>query len=228
MSITLRFQQKNTLIKILILSSIITLLVLITILIYINFINPINRTETAEFNSEILNLVKGKGGSSGAIENFEEVSQILADTKKSPDEKYQALTNLSFYLSSEYTATKDPSIRTFSKNVVGKYAKDNFPDLYRDSDFNIPCSDPECGQELDPEIKKIINTLVNSKVDPVVIDVISRNLTTAGHVPDSAFDNKRSGFSISYYQMIEANNSVASKAASMLKSFAKNKYSMNL
>ncbi|MBI4098174.1 MAG: hypothetical protein HY426_04005 [Candidatus Levybacteria bacterium] len=160
--------------------------------------------------------------------NIEDKLSIINNTKKTKDERYKALYDLSFIFANAYSTTHDPSIRKFSSEVIDSYFKSQFPDEYNDSLFNFPCADPECGQKLSPEIESVIKEVSGNDIPSYMKNTIIINLTSAGYVPDSDIDGKRFGINLVVDQLKETGDAQASKSAEKLVNYFKDRYKADL
>lgn len=154
--------------------------------------------------------------------------KIINNPVGSEIEKYNALRNLSFYFSAEYSRNHNPKIKEYNDTVINDFAKENFKKLYKKEHFMILCSDPTCGQKINPELIEVIRIAKESKIPDYMKVTIDSNLTAAGQAPDKDIDNKRIGFTIVYHQLIRYGDPIASNGATLLKKYAKDKYNIDL
>lgn len=190
----------------------------------------INKTryETKIFQEDLTEKILSVTNSKELPENIKNYLSIINDATKLKDERYQALSMLGFAFSYEYTISHDPSIRKFSSVVLGAYAKSQFPEFYNESDFNIPCADSQCGQELDPEIEKVIKTINENEIPDYMKNTIIRNLTSAGYAPDSDLAEKKYGIKLAVDQLRRTGDPEASQSAEKLVKYFKDRYKADL
>ena len=165
-----------------------------------------------------------KSDSKNTTELIEQQLSIIKNINLSDKQRYDATIVLLEYLSNEYSITNDPSIRLIAKNVVGKYAKEQFPRLYNESRFDFACVDPQCGMDLSPEIKQALNIIEKSNLSEGAKVTISENLKSAGYTPESNLQDKLFGLQLSISQLEEYGDPVGSDAAKLLKKYLLDKY----
>lgn len=151
----------------------------------------------------------------------------LNDKKIPEKERYSALTNIVFHFAGTYSRVHDPKTRTYVSDTLKKFAKENFPEQYQESDFEIPCSDPECGRQITPGFQTIIDMVQESKLPDYQKDTIILNLKTVGYTPVSDKFNSVSGLTLIIGQLEQGGDSQASEAASFLRDYLKKTYSIN-
>lgn len=192
--------------------------------------NKIAKTQadTKIFVNDVKTEVLSVSGQKDLPANIEDKLLTLNDMKKTKDERYRALDDLSFIFANAYSTTHDPSIRKFSSIVLDRYFKSQFPDKYNDSLFNFPCADPECGQKLSPEIESVIKEVNENDIPSYMKKTIIINLTSAGYVPDSDIEGKRFGINLVVEQLRETGDPEASKSAEKLVSYFKDRYKLDL
>ena len=162
----------------------------------------------------------------GSFFNQDQVKEALAtinNTKLSASERYKALDNITFYFSSAYAASHDPTIREYVLSLKD-FAKKNFPKDYREGAFNLACGDPVCGEKPDAELKQIQKEINEAGIDADHLNTIKKNLEQASYIPVSEEDDKKYGFGLVLSQLDEQNNPKASAAAVRLKDYLRKKY----
>lgn len=115
---------------------------------------------------------------------------ILNDNKSSKEERYNAAVKAYEYLYTSYTLTSNnkfaPVLKDFSV-----FAKNNFPDFYKNSDFIFFCKDPSCAEEPQPPaILAIIDDINASDFPDDVKKQVTRNLLTTGYLPSERVKQK--------------------------------------
>lgn len=148
----------------------------------------------------------------------------LGDTKKSKKDQYETIKNIKLYFSSVYDSTNVPEIRNFSSNVLGKYAKENYPQYYKSDDFIITCADPYCGEKIDSDLQKILDMISSSKIADSTKGVVNYNITLAAYIPKDNLSEKKTGMRLAVLQLENTGNSQASEAAKKLREYFSNKY----
>lgn len=161
-------------------------------------------------------------------DSIEKILDEVKNENKSKRERYEALKDIALYLSSVYDETHAPDIRRFTSEVLGKYAKENFPEYYNKGNFTLICSDPYCGEKIDQELEKILNDIVSSGIPNYAKDIAKYNLTLAGYIPSSELEEKRTGMSLTAFQLEQYGDPKASEAAKSLKSYFLKKYKTDL
>lgn len=205
------------------------LIFLLAVLILIPLIffgKQVTKSPSEKFTDQVADFMKKNSGDrEGIADLYSDLFKIIQDPNIPEADRYKAVEALAFSFSQVYGETHDPEIREFSEKVLGPYAKQNFPKLYDVGVFNLICADPTCGS-LDPEITQVLTTLSNTDIDPNVIKMISDNFTTAGYSTDK--DDKRVGIGLVYEQLNQTGNPDASKAAVIIKEYAKKKLNLDL
>lgn len=154
-----------------------------------------------------------------------ETLSILDDPKKTPEEKYEALTSIAFYFNYAYSVNNDPSLREFVNDKLNNLAKTNFPEQYKETDFSIGCADSKCGDELDPDIENILKNISTlSGVELAYKQIVSENLRQAAFTPSSQMEDKRTGMKLAVNQLERLNSPQASSAAQSIRKYFENKY----
>ncbi len=129
--------------------SVIFLIIIIFLLGFVGYRYIQHNYETnqpSEFTRQ-LNELSQKLSASGEQQQFIDTNKrILAELSniKSGDLQYKSLFNLQFSVSGEYTHSHNPKLREFLADL-DKFAKQNYPNLYRASDFSVTCIDEKCG-----------------------------------------------------------------------------------
>ena len=211
-------------------SVLVLIAIILAVIFFLNFIyNPSGRSlkNSEKFSTDLKVALTNTLGKEYPIAIKNQVD-VLNNPKKTDKEKYEALQRLSYYFSAEYSRTHNPKIKEYNDTVLNEFAKENYNDFYNQSHFRILCSDTICGQKLSTELVEVINITKSSRIRDYAKVTIEKNLTTAGYAPDKDIDNKRFGFSIVYGQLSKYGDSEASRAAALLKDFAKNKYQIDL
>lgn len=219
-------RKKRSLILILIPLLIILILSLIGIYYFINA----NRLTDSKQVSTKIKEISQKNKSSLDYGRIEKQLEILNNEKLSSKERYIALENIAFYFATSYAAVKNPEYRKFVSSL-GDYAKQNFPDQYKDSTFNLGCSDAQCGEKPDQEFKQIQKEINEAGIEKAYLDTINRNLEQAGFIPSqSEIDKteKKFGYSLVIDNLLFFNNPKASAAAEHLREYANKKYNFDL
>ena len=146
--------------------------------------------------------------------------------KLAKKDKYKSLTNISFYLSGQYTQTHNPGLRKVVNTDLNSFAKKNFSEYYQPSDFEVPCSDTVCGREITEEFQNIISIIEKSKMDNIDKEIILLNLKTVGYKPASDKGNAVIGLTIVIQQLEDTKDTNASEAARLLKEYLKDTYKL--
>ncbi len=206
----------------------VVLTLVIGALIYLNFLTSKITDDSSQYFSNNIKKVIVEDLKKEYPDSIKRQVDIVQDLNKSEKERYQALVALSFYFESEYTQTRNPKVREYNEKIIKSYAQKNFKKMFKNGDFTILCSDPECGQQLDKEIVEILNIIAKSDLPSEVKVPVRDNLTTAGLAPDKDIINKQFGFKLVFSQLNESSNNEASRAANLLKAYAKVKYKMDL
>lgn len=85
---------------------------------------------------------------------------IVEDKNSLAQDRYNALAQAVFFLMNSYSKNNDPKIYNFIKNDFNTFAKDNFKNYYKQTDFTVVCQDPSCADSSAPkEIVNIINEI---------------------------------------------------------------------
>lgn len=200
------------------------LIICIPLLVYL--ISKTTKTQT--FVNKVEEKVLTTSGNKKLPVNIEDKLSTINNTKKTREERYNALFDLSFIFANAYSTTHDPTIRRFSSEVIDSYFKSQFPDKYNDSLFNFPCADPECGQKLSPEIETVIKEVSENDIPSYMKKTIIINLTSAGYVPNRDIEGKRFGIKLVVDQLKETGDAEASKSAETLVNYFKDKYKVDL
>ena len=213
----------------LLISIILLLIIIIGIIIFIFKLN------SSSFNEKSVNELTKYIQS----QNYEEIIPkdrleksiaLYNDTSLSKEERYAGLYQIGYYLQDAYYSTNDPKIRK-RLDDLNKHAKNSFPGLYDESNFQVFCTDPECGSELNNDEKNLINNVENLEVDKFYTKIILKNLRNGFYTPYDTPDNKADKISLlnlAYNQLLELNNSDASNSASLLKEYSSNKYKVDI
>lgn len=219
--------------KLLIFSLVIFIIILIPILIsLIYYFGPRQTNKKADLlinkaRSEILLSTNSK-----LPDSIETIFKGLTNDSLSQKEKYETLKKLSYYFSSVYDETHAPGIRQFTSDVMGKYAKDNFPKYYIADNFIISCADPVCGEKLDPQIEKVLKDISSIEIPNEEKNVVKYNLTLATYMSSTPtskdFEEKRFGMRLAAQQLKHYGNPKASEAAKLIESYFLNKYKSEL
>ena len=147
--------SKNLKIKLLALTLAIFILVILVLTAYIvlSHIKLKSEQKKAEtLTSDIRLNIKGILKDNKIPDFIEKRLLVINNSKLEDKKRYDALSDIAFYYAGTYSTLHDPSIRLFSIRILGEYAKQEFPHLYNSSVFEIPCSDPQCGQDLSIEL----------------------------------------------------------------------------
>lgn len=216
-----RITYKNLLIL-----SVLTFLLIIILLITILYVFPkVNEVKRINFISNTEDFIKNKNGTKNPNLDLYITS---IQNKESKEKSYKYLVALASNFDSEYIISKDPEIRVFANNTLLKYAENNYPDNYNSLEFRIPCSDQKCGQEIDNNLKAIINDINNNLGEIDETKIIIMNLETASYVPDDNVDSKLVGFKTVYVQLTNLGTVNATAAAEKLNEYSKFKYKYSL
>lgn len=186
----------------------------------------LTKSPSEKFSNQVAKFIeKNSGGKEEITDLYGDLFKTIQDPNAPEADRYKAVETLAFTFSQVYGETHDPKIREFSETVLGPYAKHNFPKLYDAGVFNLICADTTCGS-LDPEITQVLTVLSNTEIDPNVVKMISDNLTTAGYSIDK--EDKKVGLGLVYEQLNQTGNLEASKAAVIIKDYAKIKLNLGL
>jgi hypothetical protein len=210
----------------LIILSILLLLILASILIVSTLSKKQEKSKA--FTNQIITQMAKTDGQSHVSESIQRNLDTITNSTKSDKDKYLALQNLLFYYSAEYSKTKNPELRKYAMNSIGGYASTSFPKLYSKENFEIPCADPSCGEDLDNDEKAILEKINKSGLSDYVKETIIINYKTASYTPISNSFDKKMGMSLVVSQLTRYNDPIASQAAQDLKNYLYNKYKMQL
>jgi len=109
--------------------------------------------------------------------------KVLEDNTTSDKDKYDALAEAVTFVQSEYGYSNDPKLSPLIKEF-SIFAKENFPNLYKDEDFSYACQDPTCATTPVPkEISEVIDEINNSNIDPEIKDTYAKNIINATYLP---------------------------------------------
>lgn len=162
-------------------------------------------------------------------EQIERQLETIQNRNLSEEKRYNALINLAFYFSSEYSLSHDPEIREISKNVIGKYAKEQFPKIsYNKTIFEFICADPSCGPPLNPEIKRALDLVDKSDLPENIKVTVNQNLTNAAYMNDKNLSDKIYGVRLSISDLQQSGNPTASDAANILTKYLEENYKTEL
>lgn len=190
--------------------------VLLTSIFYVN--------SKDERTSEALTKISELANSEKVDLNLEKVR----DTRLSSRDRYAAFKNIIFDYNAGYFSTHNPALRKFVMENLNEYAKRNFPKEYSAKDFLVACSDLQCGQNINSELKIIIEDIDKSKYIPDYAKrVVLKNLQTVGYSPESDKDQNIFGIELAIDQLDSLAIKQASDAATTLKTYLKNKYNYN-
>ena len=207
--------------------SIVGLTILIIGLVYIIIKPPyfINRS------NNIVNYIKQqKYEKFIPKDRLEKALNIISSPNSTANQKYQALSSVSFYLQDAYYKSNNPKIRNLLETLDIEAQKD-FPTQHADGNFLVMCSDPECGEIPNTEAVNILNDIQNLAVDKLYVNIISTNLRNAYYIPFTTPTNKLQKFnlfSLAYQQLLEVGNPEASVSAKNLKTYVSKKYDKDI
>ncbi|KKP80857.1 MAG: hypothetical protein UR81_C0014G0013 [Candidatus Levybacteria bacterium GW2011_GWB1_35_5] len=170
--------------------------------------------------------IKIRSSTKDVPEQIEKQLSIIKKTSLPAQQRSTALSNLAFYFSNEYSTTNDPQIRLISQNVIGKYVKENFPNLYNPTIFNFVCADPKCGKPLSPEIKQVLDQITKSDLPENIKITASENLRNASYMLDTNSSDKIFGIRLVISQLQRSGNPVGSNSANILTKYLKYNYNV--
>lgn len=209
----------------------IVLFVLITVfLIVLTIINNYltsNSRSSVKFTNDVKSKILSYTNNAPLPERINRYLTIINNPKSSDQEKYNALTALEFFFSMQYISSFDPTVRSYVNDTMNNFAKNNLSKYYKKADFNIPCSDPTCGNKIDSKGQEIIDSISNNnQIEPIYKDTILSNLKTTLYLPDVNKQDKASGLNIVVTQLQKLNNNQASKSAKLLIDYFHNRYNL--
>jgi hypothetical protein len=223
-------KSNNKRVSILILSILVLLLILIAILsgfiIYLNKYSGLKRTNTSNLSSSVKETV-GKNKYYFSEKQVQSALNKISNKSLSDSERYKGLSNLAFYFAVAYSASHNPALRDYVVSL-NKYGKENFPKDYNAPDFDVSCSDPDCGEKPDDEFYKIEKEIRESGIKPLYEDTIIKNFEIAYYTPIKDIENKNVVLTITINQLKSLGDPEASSAAKHIINYAKKKYSLNL
>lgn len=152
---------------------------------------------------------------------------IINDDKQNINTRYIATTDIVMRFRSRYSASHNPNIRDFVMNDFNNFAKKNFEKEYVIGDFEIPCSDPECGHEITPEFKLIIKNVEKSPLPDYIKETVLYNLKVVAYKPVSDRFNSVNALMLTISQLNSGGIPEASEAANTLKTYLKKTYSID-
>lgn len=171
------------------------------------FTKPIEKTKSIAGNPDIeaqLNTVKNK--------------------KLSSELRYKALKNVVFSFKAEYFREHNPYLRNYILEDLNIFAKNNFKEEYNEDDFTVSCSDPQCGQKLNPELQKILTIMDKSKAPDDEMSTLRKNFLTAAYSPEEDKEQIVFGLELTIDQLEETGYKEASEAALLLRAYIKKEY----
>ena len=155
------------------------------------------------------------------IKFIEDQLVIIQSSSLKTTTRYDSLVRIEEIYSNEYRLTNNPSTRQVINNILGSYAKENFPKLYNESLFNTPCADPTCGNPIPSDISNVIRIIENDEQIPnIAKETIRLNLKNASYLPDKT--EGLFGLKLSLSQINRFNDPEASAAAKILSNYIKN------
>lgn len=132
---------------------------------------------------EFLNDPNAASGSAVIYGRVITALKVLEDNKSSQKDKYDALVEAVAFVQSLYGYSNDPKLYPLISDF-SVFAKENFPNLYKEHDFYYPCQDPSCATTPTPkEISDIIDEINNSNIDQEIKDTYVKNLMNATYLP---------------------------------------------
>lgn len=199
------------------------LLIIITVALYLIFLTNTKNGNRSAFSKNITSNYLNFSGKEEYPETLKSNLNKLESKSLSENERYKALVRIVDEFSNEYYNTRNPDIKIFIDETIGEYAREKFPEQYIEGDFIEPCADAVCGQPIDNDVNEILKIIEESNLPDYVIRVASRNLTTAGLMPDN--DNeKKEGLRLVIDQLTIDGYPEGSKAAVLLKEYYIKKY----
>lgn len=223
-----------------ILSLIFLIFIIIVIVVLMVMILKINQKSVPEDSAQlqaeyakVLTLGSGlKELPPGIKNNFE----ILNDKSKSDEERYQVLLNITDAFKSGYSINRTPEARVFIIKTLGPFAKENFPELYIPTDFDIPCLDSSCGASINDELQIIIDLIKNAELnstpenkenDEYNREVILGNLTNMALLSESGEQFEVISLGNLVIDQLEQNNKVYDEPAQLLKDYLDVEYNFD-
>jgi len=137
-----------------------------------------------EIKQEISNLLaNAKTDMSSSIRSrIYQKFTILESKNSSPTQGYQAINQITIFISSTYSQTHNPQYRRII-NDLDRFAKNNFSKQYNKNDFFTICQDSTCQDEPTPaQIVKIIDEINKSDMPDGVKNSLVLNLTNANYM----------------------------------------------
>lgn len=132
------------------------------------------------------------------IKNVTDQFNILENNKSTPQDDYNSVLRITFFLSHAYSISNDHSIYSYIVKDLNSFAKTNFTKYYKTQDFKITCQDALCAESPQPtEIIKIINEINNlTSIPDYDKKAATQNLEYAMYFPNNPRFSKAS----MYYQ----------------------------
>jgi hypothetical protein len=155
----------------------------------------------------------------------EEALKILNNPSLTDEQRYAGLSNLVFYFATGYSITYDPKLREIVRNDLNNLAKNMFPDQYEEGYFELPCTDPTCGDSADSELLAIQKEIKELDLIPEYHNTINSNLQQTIYLSEKDNkDDKMYGFAIVISGLEIEGVNTASESAKKLREYVKKKY----
>lgn len=184
---------------------------------------------TDAFVSQIRVEVATRNVAKKVPDQIEKKLESVQNRKLPEQKRYDALISLAFYFSNEYSLSHDAKIRQISKDVIGKYAKEQFPGVtYNKTIFEFICADPSCGPPVSPEIKQALDLIAKSNLPENIKVTVNQNLTSAAYMTNNNLSDKIFGIRLSIVDLQQSGNSTGSEAADLLTSYLEKNYKVGV
>lgn len=190
------FFKKNWKINLIIL--IFTIILILTFVIYYFNITTFNQSSTPSFKgytelkTRVIEIGKDTEISSQPLySRFVNKLKVLENPNITDKERYKNLQDSFMLLRVLYSETNNSKLYSFEE-YFGNFVKDNFPKLYKKSDFTFFCQDPACaGTSPQPsEILTIVEEIKNSDFPDPVKNSTIKDLLNIGYLPNQDKSDK--------------------------------------
>ena len=211
-------QSRINLIGLLLIIAFILIFIITGLIYYLNNISP---------QGQFKNTSKKIAGITQSDPTVNRYLDQLNNTKLSKKERYNALDNILFYFGIQYTQTHSPDVRNYVAKDLKEFAKKNFPEYYVEENFNIPCSDPVCGQKITPEFQSFIDQIQKGKLPEYMKSTILLNLKTVAYMPVKDKNNATIGLELVIGDLEASGDKQASDTAKLIKNYLLKTYSID-
>jgi hypothetical protein len=140
-------------------------------------------------------------------------------------DKYESVLRLSNLVNNAYIRTSDTRYKDLFL-ILKNYASNNYPKQYKVKDFEIPCADASCGQQIPPTITAIISEIDGLNIDKGYKTLATSNLKNGAFASDK--NEKGIKYAMAYNLLLTLGQADASASALKIKNFTKESLGFDL